>query len=123
MHLFQSGDFFLTSGGRSSFKIECNALTPDDWDTLARMIADRAPRYIEVVGVPRGGEKLAKALERLPIAGAYHSTCERLVVDDVWTTGASILKLMRTGDFGFVVFARSPIPARFNVRALFTLDA
>lgn len=84
------------------------------------MIRERVPNYREVVSVPRGGDKLADCLRSSENSAAIHYP--RLVVDDVWTNGVSIFKFMRPGDFGYVVFARSPIPIRYPVRALFTLD-
>jgi hypothetical protein len=115
-----SGEFTLNSGGFSPFKIECDALTPDDWATLAGMIHERVGYFRDAIGVPRGGEQLAGLLRCWARNNPYFP---RLVVDDVWTSGASILRLMQPRDVGFVVFARRPIPERFPVRALFTMDA
>ena len=71
-------------------------------------------------GIPRGGEKLAKALTKY----ANPKSVTRLVVDDVWTTGKSMMEVMNPGDFGFVIFARSRIQfdSHKYVRALFTMD-
>lgn len=112
-HLLQHGTFTLSSGKPSMFKLECEALTEDDWWTIAAMIA-RACDFGSVIGVPRGGLLLASELEPF-----VSETGPRLVVDDVLTTGGSILKLMRPGDIGWVVFARGPLPS--NVNALFRL--
>ena len=46
----------------------------------------------------------------------------RLVVDDVWTTGTSMMEVLQEGDFGYVVFARRRIPYGLPVRSLFTMD-
>jgi orotate phosphoribosyltransferase len=116
MGLFQSGRFTLASGQESIFKIECDALDDDDWHTLATIIAAQLGyRYGEVVGVPRGGLKLASALDRLE----HFDAPGRLVVDDVYTTGGSLRKVMQAGDRGFVVFARSAPPS--NIGALFRM--
>lgn len=121
MALFQRGNFTLASGLISPWKIECDALTNDDWHGLAVMLIERLPLPFETaVGVPRGGVPFAQAL--LEFANPFASTL--LVVDDVWTTGGSMEKyiseqhpdrdIMRA-----VVFARKPPPA--NVTAIFTM--
>ena len=105
--LFQQGAFTLSNGDLSLFKIECDALTDRDWATLAWMIAARI-QFSRVVGVPRGGLKLAAELEIY--AEAEGPT---LIVDDVLTTGAS-MEAARAGidgpSVGAVVFSRG-IPA------------
>lgn len=119
MNLFQLGKFTSHAGKELNWKIECDALTDDDWECLALMIAERA-RFGSVYGIPRGGVKLQKALEKYVTPG--HPI--RLVVDDVFTTGKSMKEVMQSNDLGFVVFARSRIPfdAQYYIRALFTMD-
>ncbi|MGH6811312.1 MAG: hypothetical protein ACREDM_02895 [Methylocella sp.] len=119
MNLFRPGNFTLASGKPSRFKIECDSLGTGDWIALAEMINSRAGRFGDVYSVPRGGIPLANAL--LHHVTTPRDRFPRLIVDDVWTTGASILNMMEPGDIGWVVFARTPIPERFPVRALFTL--
>ena len=109
--LFELGAFQLHSGGESSFRINCDALTPEDWAALAKIAADRLPPFGAVTGIYRGGVPFAHHLWK------YSSQAGRnplLLVDDVWTTGNS----MRTerdslGDvgevIGCVVFARTPV--------------
>lgn len=116
--LFQTGNFTLHSGAMSNWKIECDALTEEDWKTLAVMIVERCGPFSSVVGVPRGGLPLAEALK--PHVSA---TGPRLVVDDVLTTGNSILELTKfdfTPSIGWVVFARGRCP--HGVRALFQME-
>jgi orotate phosphoribosyltransferase len=114
-HLFATGSFTLSSGGVSMFKIDCDALTDQDWETLAEMIRLDVGQFGEVVGIPRGGLKLAAALQKYTTAGP------RLIVDDVLTTGRSIRDFMdRKDDLGYVVFARGALSP--NVRALFRSD-
>ena len=118
--LFQHGDFKLSSGNKSTWKIDCNVLSNDDWITLARLIRDRV-EFQAVFGVPTGGHKLAAELyhysqptkDALPV----------LIVDDVLTTGASITRLrdqFKYPTVGYVVFARGKCPE--DVHALFQLD-
>ena len=119
MNLFQYGDFVSHAGKELKWKIECDALTDDDWDCLAQIVADRC-NFGSVYGIPRGGVKFAQALEK------YKKPTNpfRLVVDDVYTTGKSMREAMLPGDFGFVVFARKQVyydPEKY-VRAIFTMD-
>lgn len=115
MNLFQADVWFkLHSGKLSQFKIECDSLTDADWDSLALVIA-RQIQYSEVVGVPTGGLKLEKALRKYKSEGSSHST---LIVDDVLTTGKSMVELrdkilkhtMAKKVIGVVVFSRGKCP-------------
>lgn len=119
MNLFQLGKFVSHAGKELNWKIECDALTDSDWECLAEMISERT-RFGSVYGIPRGGTKLALALEKYIIPG--HPI--RLVVDDVYTTGKSMKEVMQDNDLGFVVFARQRIQfdPQYYVRALFTMD-
>lgn len=117
--LFQTGSFSLHSGAVSSWKVECDSLTDEDWLTLAGLIAERVS-FGQVEGVPRGGWPLAEALAR------YREAEEQtlLIVDDVLTTGRS-MEEHRAGReaVGFVVFSRRvSVPALPWVRALWALD-
>jgi orotate phosphoribosyltransferase len=123
MALFELGDFTLASGAKSDFKIECDALTNEDWDTLGLMIVKRVPRFSVAIGVPSGGIRLAtKVMFHAYNLKLLDSAGPRLIVDDVWTTGGSMRKILRPGDIGYVVFARGSIPEHPQVDALFTLD-
>ena len=114
MTLFRSGPATLHSGGVSNFKIDCDALTDADWQALANMIGDRVGRFSRVVGIPRGGWKLAEAMRPLTCS----ATDPVLIVDDVLTTGRSMedtrQAMVTTGETreikGAVVFARGPVP-------------
>lgn len=119
MNLFQLGKFTSHAGNELNWKIECDALTDEDWDCLAQMISERT-RFGSVYGIPRGGVKLQKALEKYITPD--HPL--RLVVDDVYTTGKSMKDVMEGDDLGFVVFARTRIPfdPQHYIRAIFTMD-
>lgn len=108
MNLFQSGHFKLHSGSVSRWKIECEALTKADWETLALMAVERLPPFSEVEGVPRGGIPFADALRKHCTPGADML----LIADDVCTTGNSMVK-HRAGRpaAGVCAFARGEWPA------------
>ena len=63
MNLFQKISFISHAGLPLNWKIECDALSEDDWKGIARMIMDYEKRpFGSVEGIPRGGIPLAKAL-------------------------------------------------------------
>lgn len=126
MTLFTPGEFTSHSGLRLPFKIDCDALTDEDLDTLARYYVgpDGRPggRYVgQVVGIPRGGLRFATALCRHLDLHPRHAYT--LVADDVLTTGASFEDWRSSHResyvHGVVIFARGPCPAW--VTPLFTL--
>ena len=86
MDLFQRGDFILHSGRKAAWKIGCDALTDEDIVALAEMVRQVAASFSWVSGVPRGGLRLAKALELFVSSDAVGG----LIVDDVLTTGGSM---------------------------------
>ena len=123
-NLFQQGDFRLHSGDPSPFKVDCDALTPEDWATLAAMVAQHTS-FSEVVGVPQGGLPFAEALQQY----ADHDTDDPhlLIVDDVLTTGTSMQEVRDAFDpsghgsiSGVVVFARGECPAW--IHPIFKMD-
>jgi hypothetical protein len=115
MNLFQLQKTILNSGKESDFKIECDALTDEDIECCAYLISKKV-KFWQVLGVPRGGLRLAKALEKYIDASARLT----LVVDDVLTTGNSINDCVashwdewpvnRRESKGFVIFARCKCP-------------
>jgi hypothetical protein len=106
MSLLQRKNFVMHSGQSTTFKIECDALSGEDIATLAEIIAQRFA-FSAVHGVPRGGLRIAAALEPFRTSGPP------LIVDDVLTTGASMEEVRRShpGAIGVVLFARSVAPA------------
>ncbi len=116
MTLFQAENFIAASARPLSWKIECDALTVDDWDCIAQQGSRMLSPFGEVVSVPTGGDALAAAF------APYVTTGPTLVVDDVWTTGASMRgRAENLGPWiGFVAFARGHLPA--NVQALFAVN-
>lgn len=118
--LFRTGSFSLASGESSRWKIDCDALTDDDWKALAVMAVEMLAPFQSVYGVPSGGCPFELAL-------AKYETGRRddpvLIVDDVWTTGGSWRRFrdqyLPGAVHGCVVFARRPIDQP-GVKALFT---
>lgn len=108
LSLFQYGAFWLHSGGMSSFKVECDAITAGDWHALAALVSQHTS-FSTVEGVPRGGLPFSAVLLRY---ASGNKTDGLLIVDDVLTTGAS-MERHRDGRQakGIVVFARGTCPA------------
>ncbi len=106
--LFVWGEFTSHAGKRLDFKIDADALAPLDLACLAHLVAGHI-RFDKVVGIPRGGLALAKALEPYTTPGADFT----LIVDDVLTTGRRMqeeyYKTMGPCR-GLVIFARGPCP-------------
>lgn len=105
--LFVGGEFTAHSGDTLPFKIECDALTTADMETLANIVSQHI-QFSEVHGVPEGGLPFAKALEQ-----QTSSEGEVLIVDDVLTTGASMEEMKEKvggNPVGVVIFARGPCP-------------
>lgn len=127
--LFSPTPFRSHSGLDLSWKIDCDALSDVDLDTLAQRYAaaikPAGQVYGEIVGVPRGGLRFAEALRRyVETNGNQWQT--HLVVDDVLTTGSSMEAFWRerwptrfSGVRGIVIFARGACPSW--VQPIFTL--
>jgi len=122
--LFQKGDFTSHAGLPLKWKIECDAISDKEWETLAFMISDLSAPFSSVVGIPRGGVKLANALSKY-----VQPTGLPLVVDDVYTTGTSFRDFIAEEFNGswigtasilkWCVFARKE--PRWEIKALFTM--
>jgi|SRR3989338_1941255 len=107
MALFIDSEFTGHAGSKLKFKIECDALTDEDIETLASIIA-RSHIFSKIHGVPRGGLRLAQALEK-------HISPDglTLIVDDVLTSGMSMEEARKNCEdetLGIVLFARGPCP-------------
>jgi orotate phosphoribosyltransferase len=101
--LFKDGDFINSSGQELPWKIDCDAFIDEDWKTLAKII-DSHICFGHVEGVPRGGLKLAEALMQFCTIGKV------LIVDDVLTTGESMMRQRQGRDaLGVVVYDRSVV--------------
>ena len=136
MDLFQSVDFKSSAGLDLKWKIECDAISDDEWKCIATMIMERTRPFKNVVGIPRGGIKLAQELDKYSTGYYRDPVC---IVDDVLTTGNSMKKCreeieknrlndeetkvvepkikydpMLSGPIGWVVFARGECPRWIN---------
>lgn len=105
MSLFERGRFTLASGVESFFKIECDALGAEDWDTLAYLTLRAVGPFGTVVGVPGGGLVYAGMLEQY----ADLESEALLIVDDVWTTGGSFHQFEREHTTSLAI-AGEPVP-------------
>lgn len=116
MPLFYMNQFIAHSGARLTWKVECDALTEQDWDTLAGIVAAHID-FGDVEGVPAGGLRFADALRPFAKQGSG-----LLIVDDVLTTGAS-MEEHRAGRnaVGVVAFSRNPSMPSW-VRAIWTMS-
>lgn len=86
MPLFKQGEFTSHSGLQLADKIDCDALTDEDWEAQAKWFSDRIG-FGKVIGIKTGGTKLAEALQKY--ASPFGPV---LIIDDVLTTGRSMEK-------------------------------
>ena len=126
--LFARGDYTLHGGQQSLWKIDCDALTDEDLDTMAFLLWQRLPLYCTVEGIPTGGDRLARVMAQYCDPKGWR----HLIVDDVLTTGGSMTKARRAAAecmgqdlldpavIGAVLFARTDPPSW--VSALWVLD-
>jgi hypothetical protein len=108
-NLFELGSFTSHSGLQLDWKINCDALTDDDWECLAYIAVKELQGYHlgvfgMVEGVPTGGLKFAQALQKY----ITPDSDILLIADDVSTTCTS-MQNHRNGReaIGVVVFMRN----------------
>lgn len=112
-YLFVEEDFIGHSGGELHWKIECDAIFPNEWKCIARMIMEHETRpFCAAIGIPRGGVELSRHLNEY--ATGNHDEHPYLICDDVLTTGGSMDEFVdsyfrnrKPNYFGWVVFARN----------------
>ena len=105
MNLFIREDFISHAGLPLTWKVECDALTDNDYEALAKIFSEKLT-FRDVKGIPRGGIPLEKALK--PYC-TNDETEPLLIADDVYTTGTSMREVYEEGAIGIVVFARNEI--------------
>ncbi|RPF76134.1 MAG: hypothetical protein CBE14_002845 [Rickettsiales bacterium TMED254] len=127
LNLFQRGEFKSHAGLSLKWKIECDALTFEDWECLALMMIERGGPCRGAYGIPRGGLPLAEVINM------NHSTKDPKdplwIVDDVYTTGKSFVEFEKEmfPDLPisvikkWCVFARQTPDLMHGVKALFTM--
>jgi hypothetical protein len=114
--LFRKGEFTSAAGLELPFKIECDALSSEDWECIAYVGSKMLRPFGRVIGVPRGGLALAEAMRPYVTPGSLVP----LVVDDVWTTGKSLSAAAPGCPWlGFVAFSRGALAP--NVKAFATI--
>lgn len=114
MNLFQNQEITSAAGLKLPFKIDCDALTDEDIMALAVM-AKKIISPSRCIGVPTGGIRFAAAIE----ATGLWEHGYPVIIDDVWTTGTSVLKVASANglidEIGHkvlccVIFARGDYP-------------
>lgn len=114
--LFETGSFKLANAGYSSFRINADVLTVDDWNALTHLALQIIPPFGSVVPVPTGGIPFADALKPYTTEGPV------LVVDDVLTTGKSIIDMSAQFEDSILLVAFSRMPRAQWFHTIFTLD-
>jgi orotate phosphoribosyltransferase len=105
MNLFIKENFVSHAGLNLTWKVECDALSKEDYEALAKIVSEKL-KFRNVKGIPRGGIPFENALKK------YASNDENdplLICDDVYTTGTSMREVYQEGAIGIVVFARNEI--------------
>lgn len=132
MTLFENGQFKSTSGINLSFKIDCDSLSTEDLRCLAIQCALNFPAY-KYTSVPTGGDRFTVQLNKYVKPedwAVIHKDIHHYIVDDVWTTGKSVIETAIKHDLFselgkkvrcLVIFARGPYPGW--VKPLFTLNS
>ena len=62
MSLFIREDFISHAGLPLTWKVECDALTDNDYEALAKIVSEKLT-FRDVKGIPRGGIPFEKALK------------------------------------------------------------
>lgn len=119
MTLFNSSSFISHSGLNLNWKIDCDALSDQELDTLAKQFSKTIPNQIfgEIIGIPRGGLRFAESLKKYIKTNGDIIWSTNLIIDDVLTTGKSMQEFWNnrypnrfSGIKGIVIFTRGPCP-------------
>ena len=105
MNIFIREDFISHAGLPLTWKVECDALTDEDYEALAKIVSEKMT-FRDVKGIPRGGIPFENALKQY----CTNNDNDRLLIcDDVYTTGTSMREVYEKDAIGVVVFARNEI--------------
>ena len=63
MNLFIKEDFISHAGLPLTWKVECDALTENDYEALAKIVSEKI-EFSDVKGIPRGGIPFENALKQ-----------------------------------------------------------
>ena len=105
MNLFIKEDFISHAGLPLTWKVECDALSDNDYEALAKIVSEKIT-FRAVRGIPRGGIPFEKALKQYCTNDPADPL---LIADDVYTTGTSMREVYEDGAIGIVIFARNEI--------------
>ena len=121
-NLFESGEFTSHAGLKLNWKLECDAIKPEEWHVLAKIIKEYEHQpWQKAVGIPTGGWALGNALDKYSTGNPNDPI---LIADDVYTTGTSFKEFVQASysdvaTIQWCVFARQPTIGK--VKALFTM--
>lgn len=124
MSLFRHDPFTSHSGRKLDVKIECDALTEEDWEALAFIAAKHIGSFRTALGVPRGGVPFARALLQHP-HDDHDFGLPTIICDDVYTTGNSMNEYKNNYCSGLkvkgiVAFSRAATIEHLWITALFS---
>jgi len=117
-NLFASGNFELHSSEQSNWKIECDVLTEDDYETLAYIVAKEWKLMYNGVKSIEGNNSYIFAEKLRNYQQNWTNGINTLlIVDDVLTTGHSMQNVYDIWEdakninlIGVVIFARGECP-------------
>jgi orotate phosphoribosyltransferase-like protein len=124
MSLLVNNSFKSHSGLDLDFKIDCDALTDFDLETLASIVSKKYS-FSDVFGIPMGGLRFAAALDKYCTKNSF----DVLVVDDVMTTGNSFRDFKNEwfldddNVIGITIFSRGYKNTPEWVNSIFTLNS
>ena len=112
--LFQLGNFTSHAGLPLKWKLECDSINDYELKFIEKMIMDYQQQpFCEAVGIPRGGLKLADALNEYATGDSKHFI---LICDDVFTTGTSMKEFIeeKYPNFSFSLLLGADNVAQFD---------
>ena len=107
--LFVKGKFTSHSGLELDTKIDCDSFNIREMRAIAHLLNQRIDPFYIPIGIPSGGNALAKCMETY---ATKDPSKPFLLCDDVYTTGKSMegMRIEIPNSIGAVIFARYPTP-------------